>query len=733
MKSTWIVAYAATGLALLAGSKPMTFLDVLQFRTVSSPVLSKDGKQFAWVQSVLDWKSGRRYTDIYATDTASGVARRITFTDTKDESAPAFSPDAKWIGFVSNREAPASATSEQQLFVISPTGGEARRLSLGSGSVGSFAFAPDGRWIAFSMGAEGERQIRLYEIATGSTLELTKHATGIASFEWAPDSSKIYFTSPDRADPNQKRRIDLKFDVRIVNEAKPPLHLWMVEVASRKSQRLTNGDDISVGEFKVSRNGQWLSILMNSTDRFIDPLDRRDTEAYLYSVLSGNLTRLTDNRVTESLPQVSPDGQWLAFRAPEEFTYQRRNRIYLRGTMGGETKTLAGSWTGDVAQFHWSTDSKRIYFTDGVGSSEEILQTDIATGNWSQLTKSAGVLTAQVHQETGQFVIGYENPMLPRDFYLAKESDLGRRDAWRRLSDANPQVEQFALGQTEPVQWKSSDGATVEGLLVKPVGYVQGRKYPLIVQLHGGPASAYTQAFSGSYSTYTHVFAAGGYAVLQPNYRGSSNYGEKFRMQIAGDYFRQGFDDIMTGVDDLIKRGIADPDKLGLMGWSAGGHWSNWALTHTDRFKAISSGAGAVNWISMYAQTDVHDIREFYLQGTPYENWEHYLAVSPLKYIKNAKTPTLIHVGHDDPRVPRPQSEELHMALRKLHVPTEFIVYPRMGHGLTEPRYQMVKMASEYGWFERWIKGSKKDFLDWKQLLDTIPQQEEAVKETSGQ
>jgi dipeptidyl aminopeptidase/acylaminoacyl peptidase len=409
-------------------------------------------------------------------------------------------------------------------------------------------------------------------------------------------------------------------------------------------------------------------------------------------------------------------------RAPEEFTYFRRNRLQVRQTLGGTWKLVAGDWGGDIGQFHWSADSKKIYFTDGVGVSEEILQVDLDSGKATQVTKSNGVLASQYFPESGRFLIGYENPQLPRDYYLATEATLGKRDAWRRVSNANPQVEQFALGQYETMQWKSSDGSMVEGLLIKPANYTAGNKLPLIVQLHGGPASAFTQRFAASWETYTHVFAAGGYVVFQPNYRGSSNYGEKFRMQISGDYFRQGFDDIMSGVDELIKRGVADPEKLGLMGWSAGGHWSNWALTHTDRFKAISSGAGAVNWISMYAQTDVHENREYYFQGTPYENWDHYLAMSPLKYIKNAKTPTLIHCGQDDPRVPRPQSEELHMALKKLNVPTEFLVYPRMGHSLTEPRYQMVKMAAEYAWFQKWIQG-KKEWLNWKELLDTVQPQ----------
>jgi dipeptidyl aminopeptidase/acylaminoacyl peptidase len=160
---------------------------------------------------------------------------------------------------------------------------------------------------------------------------------------------------------------------------------------------------------------------------------------------------------------------------------------------------------------------------------------------------------------------------------------------------------------------------------------------------------------------------------------------------------------------------------MGMMGWSAGGHWSNWTLTHTNRFKAISSGAGAANWVSMYAQNDSQFNREHYFQGTPYDNWDHWVSMSPIKHIKNARTPTLFHCGEIDPRVPRPQSEEMHMALKKLGVPTEFIVYPRTLHGITEPRYQMVKMVSEFRWLDKWIQG-RDGWFDWKEILDTVPQ-----------
>jgi dipeptidyl aminopeptidase/acylaminoacyl peptidase len=313
----------------------------------------------------------------------------------------------------------------------------------------------------------------------------------------------------------------------------------------------------------------------------------------------------------------------------------------------------------------------------------------------------------------------------------AKPQTVATPAAWVRVSDANPQVAKLALGETGTIRWKAKDGVEIEGLLIMPLGYEKGRRYPLIVQLHGGPAAADMNTFQGRYVTYPHIYAAAGYVVLQPNYRGSTNYGEAFTRQIGGNFLRLSYGDIMSGVDHLIREGIADPERLGMMGWSAGGHLSSWTLTQTDRFKAISTGAGAVNWLSMYAESDVQSVREFYLGGRPYDAWDNFVNESALKFIRHAKTPTLIHVGEADQRVPKPQSDELYMALKKLGVPVEYIVYPGMPHGLTEPRYQLVKMVSEFNWFEKWLKG-KKDWFDWKTLLDTLPADADTKPEPSG-
>jgi len=263
------------------------------------------------------------------------------------------------------------------------------------------------------------------------------------------------------------------------------------------------------------------------------------------------------------------------------------------------------------------------------------------------------------------------------------------------LTDTNPQLRQVSVGEYETVEWNSKDGRVVEGLLVKPVNYSSDKRYPLIVQLHGGPLSTSTRSFGASWWEYVHVYAANGYVVFQPNYRGSKGYGKEFKKAIAEDYFGPSFDDIMTGVDYLIEREIVDPDRMGIMGWSAGGDFSNWALVSTDRFKAVSTGAGSVfsyGWNYWAANKDV------------------------IERIGNAKTPTLIHFGENDYKH---HGDLLYKELKKLGVTTEYIVYPNTGHQITNMRYQMVKMQAEFGWFEKWLKG-RETWIDWELVFETL-------------
>jgi dipeptidyl aminopeptidase/acylaminoacyl peptidase len=556
-------------------------------------------------------------------------------------------------------------------------------------------------------------------------IAVTKHRTPVTDWVVSKDGKRLFFRARDTVDQDAKARVENKFTVVVRNLDPPIQHLWMVDLETKDEKRLTAGLDYSVVSVTPSDDGRWVAFEAAPNDRY----QRTVTEAgiyndlYLLEVASTKIERLTNNQeVGEDNVTFSPDGRWIGFAAPNDFGYSRDTKVYLRETANaGPWRKLGAGYDGSLGIGWWSNDGKTIYFADGVRATAQIMALDLATDVVTQVTRDQAVTSATRDDKSGMLFVNYADPKTPTDIYLAKaEADLANRTAWIRLTNANAELGQLALGDASEYTWKSKDGKSVGGVLVKPAGYQTGRRYPLIVQIHGGPAGADLLDFNEGYNS--QVYAGAGYAVLLPNYRGSTNYGERHRIETAGvgKYFDRGFDDIMSGVDQLIADGMVAPDSLGAMGWSAGGHYSNWILTHTDRFKAISSGAGTMNWISMYAESDIQRNRQWYMGGDlPYDNFDAYWRVSPLKYIKNARTPTLIHVVDGDPRVPRPQSEELYMALKKLKVPTELFVYPGTTHGIPDPRNQLTKAVAEFRWFEKWIRG-KPAWFTWRELLKTV-------------
>ncbi|MBP1771893.1 MAG: WD40-like beta Propeller containing protein [Holophagaceae bacterium] len=721
-----LVAGWASGLLMAQTAtpavRPMTFMDVMEMRGVGAGQLSPDGARVVYTVSLPHWKSGKAYTDVFVADAASGISRQMTFTREKHETAPQWAPDGRRVAFLSDRE------GGQQVYLMSVDGGEARKLTEAKDGVHAFAFSRDGKWLVFSAGKPEDRQLSLVELSSGdyAVTALPKHATPIRDFALAEDSQRIYFTSPDRLDKDDQKRKEKKFDVRIADPEQPPAHLWSLDLKDKAEKRWTDGTAFTVTAFQLSKDGRWASYRAMPAARRAGDITQEAASLHLLDLGTGKARQVFEKFARFSV--FSPDGHWLAYAAPERFERLRSDKLWVVPTAGGPARNLLAGKDLSVSSASWHEDSNTLYFTEAVGVNQHLFSLAVADGAMRQLTRETGVLGGAYHPEAKAFLLSFSQPRKPMDLYVAKPATVGTTAAWVKVSDANPQVAKLALGETEAVRWKAKDGVEVEGLLIKPLGYEKGKRYPLIVQLHGGPAAADMNGFQGRYVTYPHIYAAAGYLVLQPNYRGSSNYGEAFTRQIGGNFMRLSYGDIISGVDHLIREGLADADKLGMMGWSAGGHLSSWTLTQTDRFKAISTGAGAVNWISMYAESDVQTVREFYLGGKPYEAWDNFVRESALKYVKNAKTPTLIHVGEADQRVPKPQSDELYMALKQLGVPVEYIVYPGMPHGLTEPRYQLVKMVSEFNWFEKWIKGQK-GWFDWKALLDTLPADPEAKPE----
>ncbi len=729
-----LVAGSTPMSALLAqastSQRPMTFLDMQHFKSAGSYAPSVDGRWLLHTVTTPDWDEARSQTDIHLVSVQQGVSssKQMTFSTEKNETSPAWSRDGSFFAFLSNRDATGESTGNQ-LYTMRPDGGEARQLTSATGGVTNFAFSKDGKWLVYRAGRAAMQQLYrlpVAELHTADSVKLTNHSGGVASWEWAPDSKRIFFTGPDRDAADERLRREKKFTVNIQNAVTPLTSLWMLEIDPVRAARLTRDSTYTVQSVTVSPDSKWVGFTGISAARY----DRNITEQgingdlYLLNTVTSEIERLTNNKeVSEGGLTFSPDSRQVAFSAPDDLTrYTMGNRrLYLRdvAARGGEFKKLGASFDGNVGAEFWAADGRTIYFNEGIKATRQLFALDVANNTVRQLTNVAAALSVSRDDDSGLLLINYSDPSTPPALFTVSALDrLSNRAAWVRLTDVNPEVSTIALGEEREITWTSTDGKQVGGVLNLPVGYRSGERVPLIVAIHGGPASADLLSFNGGYGS--QVYAGAGYAVLKPNYRGSTNYGEAHRTAIVGNYFKQGYEDIISGVDHLIAQGIVDSTRMGMLGWSAGGHWSNWTLVNTDRFKAISSGAGTSNWVSMYAQSDVQRNRQFYLgDDLPYNNFDAYWDQSPIKYIAKAKTPTMIHVVEGDPRVPSPQSVELHMALKKLGVPTELFMYPGNSHGIPDPRNRLVKSVSEMAWMDYYVRGKGKQF-DWRDVLSTL-------------
>ncbi len=761
-----LAAQAPSATTAPASARPMTWLDVQNTRQVGSPAPSPDGKWLLYTQSVPDWKEARRQNDIYVVSTTQGLSstRRLTYTGDKNETAPHWSRDGHFFAFLSDRDAARDASasanrggtlptsgpgapyfppavgggmggSSYQLYLMRPDGGEARRITNAKDGVSTYAFSKDGAWLVYRSGLATQEQLYALPVAalaagdSAAATQITRHPNGIGLWRFSPDSKRVYFVTADTTDADERLRLEKRFDVRVRNAEVPTSSLWALDLAARRTTRLTRDTSYSVGDFTISDDGRWIGFRGLSANRYERNILEQNIngDLYLLEVASGQVERLTKNsEIGESEVSFSPDSRTVAFSAPDDFVYFNNQKVYLRETAarGAAFRKLGAGFDGDVTVGFWSPDGRTIYFNEGVKATDQVLALDVATNTVRPVIAQSASVRANQDDETGKIIISYSDPRTPTTLYTVPSArELGTRDAWVRLTDANPWVRQTALGDAEEITWTSADGRKVGGVLVKPVGWQPGKRYPLIVAIHGGPAAADVLGFNGGYGS--QVYAGAGYAVLMPNYRNSTNYGQKFKVESQGDYFTKGYQDIMAGVDQLIAQGIVDSTQMGVLGWSAGGHWSNWILTHTNRFKAISTGAGVFNWISMYGQSDTQRNRQWYLgDKLYYDDMESWWRQSPAAYIKNARTPTMIHVVDNDPRVPRPQSEELHMALKRLGVPTEFFVYPGNTHGIPDPRNQLVKSTAEMAWMDYWVRHSGRKFA-WRDVLKTLPETKE--------
>ncbi|MFN2315515.1 MAG: prolyl oligopeptidase family serine peptidase [Gemmatimonadales bacterium] len=727
---------ALTVLATAASAqqkRPMTWLDMQEMRGVLAPDLSPDGTRLVYQLQTADWKGASSQGDIYVVSIAGGLAstKRLTLTDDKQEARPQWTPDGKWIVFASNPDGPS------QLYIMHPdSAGKQRRITSAPAAVGTFDFSPDGRWLVYRSGRTNNDQ-QLHALAVDSIVaggtptarQLTTHPTGVGSWKFAPDARRIYFTTPASTDTLERQRQQARFTVEIQDPVTPLTELWALQLASATTVPVVQDTALTIVDVNVSPDSRWLAFRALPSDRYkrnagVESVIYADQ--YLLEVGSGRIERLTNNEsVPETTVSFSPDSRWIVFGAADGMRGINENRrLYLRRVddRGGQWRKLGAGFDGDVGVKSWSADGGTIHFDAGARATVQSFALDVASGRVRQLTNVPGVVDVQPSKNPlHPVLVAYEDPTTPPAVFAARSiADLGDRARWVQLTDANPQVASLALGETSEISWKSTDGATVGGVLVKPVGYETGKRYPLLVILHGGPHAAETMTFNGDDNDGPQVYAGAGYMVLAPNYRGSTNYGQSFKLAMRGDYFGLAYADVMSGVDHVISQGLVDPTRMGVAGHSAGGTLGNWILTQTDRFKAISTGAGVVNWISMYGTSDFQRPREEWFDGKPpYDHFEAYWNASPLKYVTNARTPTLIYSTEGDPRVPSGQARELYTALRRLGVPAELHLYPGTQHGVPGTRNRLAHGIAEMAWMDYHVRGSGRPFT-WAEVVATL-------------
>ena len=636
-----------------AQKRPMTILDLIAVPSVSDPQLSPDGGHLVYVRSDADWEENRTVSHLFLVGADGSGTVQLTFGE-EGESSPLWSPDGETVAFLARR-------------------------------------------------GEGEgTQIYLLPMAGGEARPLTSHETSVRSISWSPDGRFLFFLAEDPRTDEEKRKEEVGDDVYAFDETYRQVHLWKIDVETGQETRITDGD-FSVGQYRLSRDGGQVA-----HTRAPSPLygDVQWGEVWLMGAEGDGPRQLTSDTVPQQGPELSPDGGWVLFRADanEDFDFYYNDKIFLVPATGGEARVLLPDFPGAIDDATWTADGRSIVFAANTGIREELFRVEVESGALTQLTEGDHAVGGGSYvPANGMMAFTVETSTNPGDVWTM-DVDGGGRPA--RVTHVFDYLEEtFLLPRVEAIRWEGEDGVQVEGLLFYPLDYQEGRRYPLIVQTHGGPASSDKFQFPSS-SDYIQVLAHKGYFVLLPNYRGSTGYGDAFLRDMVGHYFNQAHKDVMAGVDYLIDEGLVDGDRMGKMGWSAGGHMTNKIITYTDRFKAASSGAGASNWISMYAQSDVRVYRTPWFGGNPWEEdapTDQFWDDSPLKYAADVTTPTLFLVGENDARVPMPQSVEMYRALKANGVPTHLYVAPRQGHGWRELYHRLFKANVELDWFERWI------------------------------
>lgn len=642
-----------------------------------------------------------------------GAAPSIdTSLSARSVSGAQISPDGKYVAFGVQKANWDENEFVTQIWIASPATGERYQLTSGKKSSTDPQWSPDSRRLAFASERDGKKQIYVIAPGGGEAAELTSEESGVgASFAWSPDGAWIAYLSTGPETKARKDRREKYGDFSIIGGDYAMSHLWRIKVPAEmpydikqvgKPEQLTQGEQFSVGGFSWSPDGTQIAF-----DAGRDPdLGSRDTQRIYVVELTGlHVRKVVDTAGPHSNPKWSPDGKEIAYvtSGGDPFFFFGNSFLATVPADGGTPKLLTKEFDENPGLIDWAADG--IYFTAQQKTAAHIYRMDPATRAVKRISgpENFHVGSASFTKDHRTLAAIGSAPNHFAEVLVSPAAEF----APKYLSDIGSQWKEYALATREVIQWKSSDGSVIEGVLIKPADYDASRKYPLLVVIHGGPTGVDTPLLAADRTYPVERFAARGALILKPNYRGSAGYGAKFRALNVRNLGIGDYADVISGVDYLIGRGMVDKDRVGAMGWSEGWYISAFITCYSDRFKAVSVGAGISDWMTYYVNTDIHPFTRQYLKATPWEDPEIYRKTSPITYVNRAQTPTLIQQGDQDKRVPPPNSYELYQALKDRNIPVKLVFYKGFGHGITKPKQQRSLMEQNYEWFSKYIWGEE--------------------------
>ncbi|MBS1853033.1 MAG: S9 family peptidase [Acidobacteria bacterium] len=601
--------------------------------------------------------------------------------------ALSWSEDGSRLAFVVS-EPPKGSEHSSHIWVYGSATGELRQFTNSSKAESQPRWSPDGKRLAFLSNREEEQQIFLMPADGGEAKRLTEGKRSIKSFEWSPDGKQIAFLAPAAKTEEEEKKEKDKNDAHSVDKDDKHTQLWLVEVESGKTRSLVTGP-WEFAEVQWTHAGDRLLVV--ATDH--PESDQETNRIYWVAPADGKMQEALAPRGPFANLRISPDDKAIAY-VGSRVDGPAPHDLFLAPIAGNTASNLTStSLDRPVEEFAWS-DNGGLLALASIGFRNQFYRVTSQGQSSPFLTPDKAVRTFALSHSGQLAFVGETSTQLPEVWLQAAKGNAPR--VISRFNDASAPWE---LATPEFVRYKSFDGQEIEGALLKPLHSEAKSKWPAVLLIHGGPTGNWTDTFD----SWGQLLANAGYAVFYPNVRGSTGYGYDFMVKNRADWGGGDFKDVMAAADYLVASGVADPERLGIAGWSYGGYMSEWAITQTHRFKAAVSGAGLADLAAEYG-TEEHPSYDEWFYGLPYENLAGFEKSSPITYVKNARTPTLILQGEADTIDPLGQSQQLYRGLKRYGVATELVVYPRENHGFKEEKHLLDRLNRIVAWFDKYLK-----------------------------